>query len=305
MAVDVGDLAPDFELRDQHGTPVRLSDHRGRKVVLIFYPLAFSGVCHGELNAIRGRVPAAVADDVQLLTVSVDSMFAHRAWADRRVITFPLLSDFWPHGEVARAYGVFDEEKGVAVRGTFIIDGEGVVRWKVVNPDPRRPRHRRLPQGARRDLLTSARIRAEPLEANMPCFRCGARQTDPVRGASPWKRGVRHETQVLICPDCQRSGDLDLDTCHSCGSTALICRLGEIECRSCGAVRLAAGQLLLGAATAHRRAGPLRGGRRRPRPRARPHLPPLTAPPGPRPGPTRADAPRRAPIDVPNTPDVP
>lgn len=76
----------------------------------------------------------------------------------------------------------------------------------------------------------------------MPCFRCGARQTDPVRGASPWRRGVRHETQVLICPDCQRSGDLDLDTCHSCGSTALICRLGEIECRSCGAVRLAAGR---------------------------------------------------------------
>ena len=69
----------------------------------------------------------------------------------------------------------------------------------------------------------------------MPCFRCGARQTDPVRGASPWRRGVRHETQVLICPDCQRSGDLDLDTCHSCGSTALICRLGEIECRSCSA----------------------------------------------------------------------
>jgi hypothetical protein len=80
------------------------------------------------------------------------------------------------------------------------------------------------------------------LEANMPCFRCGARQTDPVRGASPWKRGVRHETQVLICPDCQRSGDLDLDTCHSCGSTSLICRLGEVECRSCGAVRLATGR---------------------------------------------------------------
>ncbi|MGV9774446.1 hypothetical protein [Streptosporangium sp. NPDC003464] len=73
----------------------------------------------------------------------------------------------------------------------------------------------------------------------MPCFSCGARQTDPVRGASPWKRGVRHETQVLICPDCQRTHDLDLDTCSGCGSMALICRLGEVECRSCGAVRLA------------------------------------------------------------------
>ncbi|GGP85242.1 hypothetical protein [Streptosporangium pseudovulgare] len=73
----------------------------------------------------------------------------------------------------------------------------------------------------------------------MPCFSCGARQTDPVRGVSPWKRGVRRETQVLICPDCQRAHDLDLDTCATCGSVALICRLGEVECRSCGAVRLA------------------------------------------------------------------
>lgn len=73
----------------------------------------------------------------------------------------------------------------------------------------------------------------------MPCYRCGARQTDPVRGASPWRRGVSREVQVLICPDCQRSHDLDLDTCAGCGSTALICRLGEVECRSCGAVRQA------------------------------------------------------------------
>ncbi|MEU4832835.1 hypothetical protein [Streptosporangium sp. NPDC023615] len=73
----------------------------------------------------------------------------------------------------------------------------------------------------------------------MPCFSCGARQTDPVRGASPWTRGVRDETQVLVCPDCRHTHDVDLDTCASCGSAALICRLGEVECRSCGAVRLA------------------------------------------------------------------
>jgi hypothetical protein len=71
----------------------------------------------------------------------------------------------------------------------------------------------------------------------MPCYRCGARQTDPVRGASPWKRGVHRETQVLVCPDCQRAHDVQLDTCASCASSALICRLGEVECRSCGAVR--------------------------------------------------------------------
>jgi hypothetical protein len=78
----------------------------------------------------------------------------------------------------------------------------------------------------------------------MPCYRCGVRQTDPVRGASPWRRGVRRERQVLICPSCQREHDLDLDLdrCASCGSTRLICRLGEVECRSCGAVRLADGK---------------------------------------------------------------
>ncbi|WP_327046926.1 hypothetical protein OG320_03215 [Microbispora sp. NBC_01189] len=82
----------------------------------------------------------------------------------------------------------------------------------------------------------------------MPCYRCGARQIDPVRGSSPWKRAVRREAQVLVCPDCQRVHDLDLDTCASCGSIALICRLGEIECRSCGEIRLArAGEPLVAA----------------------------------------------------------
>ncbi|MFI9835529.1 peroxiredoxin [Nonomuraea sp. NPDC051941] len=127
---EVGALAPDFELQDQHGTPVSLSQFRGTKVVLVFYPLAFSGICHGELSALRDQP----LDGAQLLTVSVDSLFTHRAWADREGYTFPLLSDFWPHGQVARAYGVFDEAKGFALRGTFIIDGEGVIRWSVVNP---------------------------------------------------------------------------------------------------------------------------------------------------------------------------
>jgi peroxiredoxin len=137
MAVEVGDQAPDFELRDQHGTPVRLASFRGRRsVVLVFYPLAFSGVCTSELCAIRDEFPEANRDDVELLTVSVDSTFTHRTWADAENFTFELLSDFWPHGEVARLYGVFDPERGVAVRGTFIIDKDGVVRWKVVNPIP-------------------------------------------------------------------------------------------------------------------------------------------------------------------------
>jgi mycoredoxin-dependent peroxiredoxin len=138
MTVEVGDGAPDFELKDQHGTPVRLSSFRGSKnVVLVFYPLAFSGVCGGELCALRDEFPAVAADsDTVLLTVSVDAMWAHRAWAEQEHFDFELLSDFWPHGAVAQEYGVFDEERGIAVRGTFIIDKDGVVRWKVVNPIP-------------------------------------------------------------------------------------------------------------------------------------------------------------------------
>jgi mycoredoxin-dependent peroxiredoxin len=137
MAVEVGQEAPDFELHDQHGKPVRLSSFRGVKnVVLVFYPLAFSRVCGGELCALRDDFPEADRDDVELLTVSVDSTYAHRAWAEEQGFEFGLLSDFWPHGGVAELYGVFNEDRGIAVRGTFVIDKDGVVRWKVVNPTP-------------------------------------------------------------------------------------------------------------------------------------------------------------------------
>ena len=136
--VEIGQQAPDFELKDQHGTPVRLSSFRGTKnVVLVFYPLAFSGVCGRELCALRDDFPSvAGAADTSLLTVSVDSTFTQRAWADAEGFSFGLLSDFWPHGSVASLYGVFDAARGVAVRGTFVIDKSGVVRWKVVNPIP-------------------------------------------------------------------------------------------------------------------------------------------------------------------------
>jgi mycoredoxin-dependent peroxiredoxin len=137
MAVEVGDEAPDFELKDQHGTPVRLSSLRGKKnVVLVFYPLAFSGTCGKEMCAMRDEFPEVTRDDVELLTVSVDSAYSHRAWADAEHFGFALLSDFWPHGAVAKSYGVFDENMGIATRGTFIIDKNGVVRWKIVNPVP-------------------------------------------------------------------------------------------------------------------------------------------------------------------------
>ncbi|WP_431781673.1 peroxiredoxin [Streptomyces chumphonensis] len=140
MPIVVGTKAPDFQLKNQHGEAVGLADFRGRKnVVLMFYPFAFTGVCTGELCALRDQLPQFVNDDVQLLAVSNDSPFALRVFAEQEQLGYPLLSDFWPHGQVSRAYDVFDEEKGCAVRGTFIIDKEGVVRWTVVNglPDAR------------------------------------------------------------------------------------------------------------------------------------------------------------------------
>ncbi|AWK08370.1 peroxiredoxin [Streptomyces spongiicola] len=140
MAIEVGTQAPDFQLRDNHGRTVSLAGFRGEKnVVLLFYPFAFTGVCTGELCALRDELPKFVNGDTQLLAVSNDSVPTLRVFAEQERLEYPLLSDFWPHGETSRAYGVFDEEKGCAVRGTFIIDKEGVVRWTVVNglPDAR------------------------------------------------------------------------------------------------------------------------------------------------------------------------
>jgi mycoredoxin-dependent peroxiredoxin len=102
----------------------------------MFYPFAFSSVCTGELCEVRDSLPAFESDDVQLLAVSCDPMHALRAFAEQDGLTFPLLSDFWPHGEVAAAYGVFNEQRGCAERSTFIVDREGVLRWSVHNQMP-------------------------------------------------------------------------------------------------------------------------------------------------------------------------
>jgi peroxiredoxin len=137
MATAVGEEAPDFELQDQHGQRVRLSSLRGTKAALVvFYPWAFSRVCGGELAVLQAQLDEIAGDDVALLAVSTDPIFALRAYADQEGFTFPLLSDFWPHGAVAKAYGVFSEEVGIALRGSFLVDREGVVRWTVVNDIP-------------------------------------------------------------------------------------------------------------------------------------------------------------------------
>ncbi|MFI2608742.1 peroxiredoxin [Kitasatospora sp. NPDC018619] len=140
MAIEVGTQAPDFELNNQHGEAVRLSDFRGRKnVLLVFYPFAFTGVCTGELGAIQRELAGLQNDAVQVLGISCDSQFSQRVLADREGLGFPLLADFWPHGEVTGAYGVLDEERGCPLRGSFVVDTSGTVRWSVVNglPDAR------------------------------------------------------------------------------------------------------------------------------------------------------------------------
>lgn len=132
MSLDVGSAAPDFTLKSQHGEDITLSSFRGDKnVVLVFIPFAFSGICTGELGEIRDNLDAFEADNAQILVVSCDHFFANRAFSDRDGYTFPILSDFWPHGEVAKAYGTFNEAVGAPNRGTYVIDREGLVRWVV------------------------------------------------------------------------------------------------------------------------------------------------------------------------------
>ena len=130
----VGEAAPDFELLNQFGEPVRLSELRGRNVVLVFFPFAFSGICTGELCEIRDNLALFEGADAAVLGISVDSKFAQRAYAEKEGYAFDLLADFWPHGAVAEQYGVFDPDSGMARRGTFIIDAGGTVRYVVVNP---------------------------------------------------------------------------------------------------------------------------------------------------------------------------
>ena len=134
MSVTVGQPAPDFTLVNQSNEQVTLSDLRGRKVVLVFYPFAFSPICTGELCSLRDR-RGDFDDDTVLLGVSVDTRHALRVFAEQEGLGYDLLSDFWPHGAVAKAFGVFNEERGSATRGTFVIDRDGIVRWTVVHWD--------------------------------------------------------------------------------------------------------------------------------------------------------------------------
>lgn len=130
--LSVGGPAPDFTLRDQFGQDVTLSDFRGRKaVLLLFYPFAFSGVCTGEMSEVRARLDEFLTFDTEVLAISCDPVYSLRAWSDADGLNFPLLSDFWPHGEVARAYEVFDEQKGTPLRSSYVVDRAGNLAWAV------------------------------------------------------------------------------------------------------------------------------------------------------------------------------
>ena len=136
-AIPVGQQAPDFTLRDQFGQDVTLASFRGRKAVaLVFYPFAFSGVCRGEMAGIRDRLVDLMTFDTEVLALSCDPVYSLRAFADAEGLNFPLLSDFWPHGEVSAAYGVLDERKGSPRRSSYVVDRDGVVRWSVHNASP-------------------------------------------------------------------------------------------------------------------------------------------------------------------------
>jgi mycoredoxin-dependent peroxiredoxin len=134
MTITLGSAAPDFELSDQHGNKVSLASFKGKKnVVLLFYPFSFTGTCTGELCAMRDDLAAFQNDGVQVLAVSCDSMFTQRVFAEKEGYEFPVLADFWPHGAVAQSYGIFDDVRGCSLRGTYVIDKEGIVRWQIVN----------------------------------------------------------------------------------------------------------------------------------------------------------------------------
>jgi peroxiredoxin len=138
--VAVGDTAPDFTLKDQHGNDVTLSALRGKPVVVVFYPFTFTGVCEGELCEIRDDPSAFERAGAHVLAISCDTRHAQRVWSEQQGFTFPVLSDFWPHGEVSKAYGVFNETLGCANRGSFVIDAEGIVTATFASPDLGTPR---------------------------------------------------------------------------------------------------------------------------------------------------------------------
>lgn len=134
--IAVGEQAPDFSLRNQDGEKVSLSDYRGRKVMLVFYPGDFSPVCGDQFSIYQEVKPEIAEKGVELVGISVDSFFAHKAFQDKLGFDTTLLSDFEPKGEIARAYGSYVEKMGFANRTLVLVDGDGTVAWTYESPNP-------------------------------------------------------------------------------------------------------------------------------------------------------------------------
>jgi peroxiredoxin len=133
-ALGAGTAAPAFTLPDQAGKPVSLRDFRGRPVVLVFYPADWSPVCGDQLSLYNEVLPLFEEHNAQVLAISVDGKWCHRAFAEQNTLRFPLLSDFEPKGAVARLYGAYDAQKGLARRALFVLDADGIIRWSHVSP---------------------------------------------------------------------------------------------------------------------------------------------------------------------------
>ncbi|WP_026918637.1 peroxiredoxin [Gordonia shandongensis] len=127
--IAVGSAAPEFTLRDQNNQAVSLTGLRGRNVLLVFFPLAFTGTCEGELGFLRDNLPRFDNDDVTVAAISVGPPPTHKIWSSAQGFLFPILSDFWPHGAVAQDYGVFDPQRGYPNRGTFVVGRDGLITY--------------------------------------------------------------------------------------------------------------------------------------------------------------------------------
>ena len=134
--IEPGTRAPDFSLPDHEGNEVELASLRGQTIVLVFYPLDFSPVCTDQLNVYQEILPELEGAGVRMYGVSVDSSFAHAAFQRELGISIPLLADFHPKGEVAKRFGVYNEERGVARRALVMIDPDGVVQWSYISQSP-------------------------------------------------------------------------------------------------------------------------------------------------------------------------
>lgn len=128
MAAEIGAPAPDFTLLNHDRTAVSLSDLRGKKTLIVFIPFPFTRVCTSELCSLRDNLAALEEADTNVVAITCDSYGSNRAWAAAEGVSFPVLSDFWPHGAVATAYGCFNEGLGVADRATYVLDADGIVR---------------------------------------------------------------------------------------------------------------------------------------------------------------------------------